>query len=83
METISLLLQLSLAGKDSNKQLDPQITIAIKNEILQVFGLSVTSAEQEKMWNGCIASIAGKCKNIRYARKKALERMGSLENSNN
>ena len=73
----------TVTGKDSNKQLDPQITIAIKNEVLRVFGSSMTSAEQERMWNGCIASIAGKCKNIRYARKKALELMGSLENSNN
>lgn len=71
----------TVTGKDSNKQLDPQITLAIKNEVFRVFGSSLSNEEQAKLWNGCIASIAGKCKNLRYARKKALEIAGTLDNS--
>ena len=70
----------TVMGKDCNKQLDLQITCAIKSEVLRVFGSSLSTEEQAKLWNGCIASIAGKCKNLRYARKKALEIAGTLNN---
>ena len=72
----------TVTGKDCNRQLDPQITLAIKSEVLRIFGSSLSSEEQTKLWNGCIASIAGKCKNLRYARKKALE-IAETFNSNN
>ena len=70
----------TVTGKDGNKQLDPQITRAIKSEVLRVFGSSLSSQGQTKLWNGCIASIAGKCKNLRYAKKKASEIAGTLNN---
>ena len=73
----------TVTGKDSNKQLDPQITRAIKSEVLRVFGSSLSIEEQAKLWNGCTASIAGKCKNLRYAKKKALEIAGTLVNNSN
>ena len=72
----------TVTGKDCNRKLDPQITLAIKSEVLRIFGSSLSSEEQTKLWNGCIASIAGKCKNLRYARKKALE-IAETFNSNN
>ena len=71
----------TITGNDSNKQLDPQITRAIKSEVLHVFESSLSTEEQTILWNGCITSIAGKCKNLRYARKKALEIAGTLNNS--
>ena len=72
----------TVTGKDCNKELDPQIIHAIKSEILRVFGSSLSTEEQAKLWNGCVASIAGKCENLRYARKKALEIAGT-RNCNN
>lgn len=72
----------TVTGKDCNKQLEVQITSAIKSEVLRVFGSSLSTEGQTKLWNGCIASIAGKCKNLRYAKKKALEIAATL-NSNN
>ena len=68
----------TVTGKDGKKQLDLQITCAIKSEVLCVFGSSLSSEGQTKLWNGCIASIAGKCKNLRYAKKKASEIAGTL-----
>ena len=72
----------TVTGKDCNKQLDPQITCSIKSEVLRVFGFPLSTEEQIKLWNGCIASIAGKCKSLCYARKKALEITRTF-NSNN
>ena len=69
----------TVTGKDFNKQLNPQIMLAIKNEVLRVFGSSLTSEKQSKLWNVCTASIVGKCKNLRYARKKALELVATLD----
>ena len=67
-------------GKHDSKQLNLQITRAIKSEVLCVFGSSLSSEGQTKLWNGCIASITGKCKNLRYAKKKASEIAGTLNN---
>lgn len=76
------LFTATVTGKDATKKLDPQITLAIKNEVLRVFGSHLSGEENAKMWNSCSASIAGKCKNLRYARKKALELQGTLSNIN-
>ena len=48
---IEQLTMAPVTGKDSNKQLDPQIILAIKNKVLGVFGSSLTSEEQSKLWN--------------------------------
>ena len=70
----------TVTGRDSNKQLDPQITRTIKSEVLRVFGSSLSTEDQTKLLNGCIASTAGKCKNLCYAKKKASEIAGTLNN---
>ena len=47
----------TVTGKDCNRQLDPQITLAFKSEVLRILGSSLSSEEQTKLWNGCIASV--------------------------
>ena len=79
---VEQLTKATVTEKDLNQQRDPKVMLAIKNEVLKVFGSTLSSEDKAKLWHTCTASIAGKCKNLRYARKKGLEYAATVDNSN-
>ena len=59
---VEQLTTTTITGKNSNQQLDPKVMLAIKNEVLKVFGSTLSIEDKAKLWHTCTASITRKCK---------------------